>query len=679
LKKIQFLLAGIVCAMVLMNVGAVAGFSHDQHEDNVQDVAIMPVVSQRGNSNIYFKVNEQLSQQVRNAGPDWYDAPHNYSELVSWYKTLESNYPGYLDVFKANELYGTGMATGGYDLYYVRITNESRGLDKPEVLFLGGPHGDETTGTIGLYWFTDWLMRMAYTDEPCLDYSKDWLRWLIDNREIYIEVSHNPYGFDEFQREDGNDWDLNREADFDGPGYPTGGIWASVNGQTLRAFIDDHQIRVGCDFHGGARMLLYPWGSTYNSITGTSPLSGVTYRYAPPDFYFFDVAASRLGAYIGDFGGDLTAESIGPIPVTVGYQTKGSLCPWAYGANVIADPTSDPYVEDEIYGNYPGSGIFWISPEISKMKAPLIYSFGNDTVDKYGAEVRRFVLHQTDIAQPYIRWQPGTRFESGPENTPLPFQWQVNGSLVVDHTYIQWGTDPDPVHNYTYTTTDYDTYAGAYSGGTGWDEAESGHANGTTYTEFLSFQPGDYYLVVKAQVDQRYADVLHPEVYGDTSFLRLIKERTNDTYYEYLGGSDGIEEIQGQTWWYSSILHITIYENEPPEQPVKPTGSQLGKTGTDYRFTTSSSDPDGDMLYYMWDWGDGNTSQWLGPYATGEEATGNYTWTNRGFYDVKVKVKDEHGTESAWSDPLTIIMPQDKPVIPQTVTRSQVSAEHSID
>ena len=34
------------------------------------------------------------------------------------------NFSEYLEVFKANELYGTGQATGGYDLYYSQIKNE---------------------------------------------------------------------------------------------------------------------------------------------------------------------------------------------------------------------------------------------------------------------------------------------------------------------------------------------------------------------------------------------------------------------------------------------------------------------------------------------------------------------------------------------------------------------------
>ena len=71
-------------------------------------------------------------------------------------------------------------------------------------------------------------------------------------------------------------------------------------------------------------------------------------------------------------------------------------------------------------------------------------TFGNDTVARYGAEVRRVILHQTDLAQPYIRLQPGTVDNNSVilPGTSLAINWQVNGSMVVDHTSIQWGTNP---------------------------------------------------------------------------------------------------------------------------------------------------------------------------------------------------------------------------------------------
>jgi Zinc carboxypeptidase/PKD domain len=608
---------------------------------------------------------DQVIDEKGTFSPSWYSKPTSYAQLVNWYQALEANYSQYLEVFKANELYGTGTITGGYDDYYVRITNEALGLHKPEVLFLGGPHGDETVGTIGAYWFTDWFMRMAFTDEPSPDYSKDWLQWLLNNREIYIEVSHNPYGFDHGpQRYDGNGWDLNREADMDGPESPIPSVWSSVNGKTLRAFVDNHVIRLGCDFHGGARLLLYPWGSTHSSIIGVSPITGYSYTYAPPDFYFYDASSLRLGDYIGDYGGNLDKYSIGTIPQTVGYSVKGGIGPWIYGADVVKNPVEDPYVKDETWGNYPGAGVLWLSPEMSTTKNPSESTFGNDTVARYGAEIRRIILHQTDLAQPYIRLQSGTVENNSiiiPGST-LSINWQVNGSLVVDHTSIQWGTNPDPINNPQFYTTDYDEHTGMYVGGTGWDAANNGQTSGVTYSENITPpSSGEYYFVVKAQVDQIYGNVLRPDIYRTHPYLRIVKERTNASYYEELEGTDGTEIIEGQTWWYSPIIHVSVTSgNTAPNKPDKPSGQERGKTGQTYTYTTSTTDTNGDQVYYMWNWGDGNFSEWLGPYNSGVEASAEKSWSVKGKYSVLVKAKDASGSESAWSDPLSITMPTSK-------------------
>ena len=644
---LKLIIIGIVCISLLTTIQPVSAYSHEMQTQNTTT-----------------QPNQEIDD-VGIIGPDWYSKPTNYAQLISWYQTLEAQYPQYLEVFKANELYGTGTITGGYDDYYVRITNEVLGLHKPEVLFLGGPHGDETVGTVGMFWFTDWLLRMAFTDEPCQEYSKDWLLWILDNREIYFEVSHNPYGFDHGpQRYDGNGWDLNREADLDGPEYPIPSVWSSVNGKTLRAFIDNHVIRVGCDFHGGARCLLYPWGSTHSNIDGTSPITGYTYDYAPPDFYFFDASSLRLGNYMGDYGGNLDKYSIGTIPGTIGYSVQGGIAPWAYGADVVINPVEDPFVRDETWGNYPGAGVLWLSPEMSDTKNPAESTFGNDTVHRYGAEVRRVLLHQTDLAQPYLLWQPGTIAYNSEiyEGNAASFFWQVNGSLVVDHTQIQWGTDPDPINHPEFYTMDHDEYAGDYYGGTGWDNANNGQTQGVTYNEsiFLT-EKGDYYFVVKAQVDQVYANVLRPDVYRSNPYLRLLKERTNDSYYELLEGSDGTEEISGQTWWYSQIIHVKVLsDNEAPEKPEKPSGQSSGKPGTPYTYQTSTTDPDGDEVYYMWDWGDGTQSEWLGPFASGAQASAQKSWSAKGKYNITVKAKDTSDAESPWSDPLPITMPTSK-------------------
>ncbi len=626
-------------------------------------LALMNTVSAYSNElenqydpDLEFEKPDEIYERAIRMGTDWYYKPDNYAELVSWYKDLEKNYSDYIEVFKANELYGTGTIEGGYDAYYVRITNESLGLFKPEVLFLGAPHGDEVAGTVGLYWFSDWLMRMAFTEEmPVEGYSKEWLRWLVDNREIYIEVAHNPYGYDHGpQRYDGNGWDLNREADYDGPGTPTGGIWGSVPGKTLYRFVNNHTIRVGCDFHAGVRMLLYPWAMTHPDVSGTSPVTGATYTHAPPDFYFYDVALLKTGDYMGDYGGDLNENNIGPISDLLWYTINGGIGPWAYGADVVQNPVEDPYVEDEIFGNYAGAGILWASPEMSNVKNVPESDMGNDTIHRYGAEVRRFCLLQTDLAQPYVRWLSGTvendtQVEYG---TPLNFTWQVNGSLVVDHTYIQYSTDPDPINNPEFTTKDYDEYEGNYYGGTGWEDAESGQTEGVKYNESLIIDaPGDYYFVAKAQVDQVYAGVLSPEEYGDDPYLRLIKERTNDSYYEVINGTDGKEEIIGQTWWYSPIIHVTIIpETGSPDKTIID-GPTFGKPEKEYTFTFVSSDPENEDVYYYIDWDDGEVEEWIGPYNSGEVINVTHSWDDLGDYNIRARAKDTNGARGIWSDP----------------------------
>ena len=52
-------------------------------------------------------------------------------------------------------------------------------------------------------------------------------------------------------------------------------------------------------------------------------------------------------------------------------------------------------------------------------------------------------------------------------------------------------------------------------------------------------------------------------------------------------------------------------------------------------------DPDGDILWFLIDWGDG-TSEWIGPYESGEIITISHVW-HEGTYQIKLKAKDLEG------------------------------------
>jgi len=99
--------------------------------------------------------------------------------------------------------------------------------------------------------------------------------------------------------------------------------------------------------------------------------------------------------------------------------------------------------------------------------------------------------------------------------------------------------------------------------------------------------------------------------------------------------------------------------NNPPLKPATPSGRTFVRTGKEYTYSTSTTDPDGNQVYYNWDFGD-NVSGWIGPYNSGEQCEIEHQWLNQGEYAVKVKAKDEYYKESEWSNPLPITMPKTK-------------------
>lgn len=108
------------------------------------------------------------------------------------------------------------------------------------------------------------------------------------------------------------------------------------------------------------------------------------------------------------------------------------------------------------------------------------------------------------------------------------------------------------------------------------------------------------------------------------------------------------------------ITNFTITINSAPEKPLKPNGPNQGQPHAIYYYSSSSKDNEGDQIYYMFDWGDGTNSEWIGPHDSGEKCEVSHSWNTRGTYEIKVKSKDEFGSESEWSDPLSVSLPRNK-------------------
>jgi PKD repeat protein len=104
---------------------------------------------------------------------------------------------------------------------------------------------------------------------------------------------------------------------------------------------------------------------------------------------------------------------------------------------------------------------------------------------------------------------------------------------------------------------------------------------------------------------------------------------------------------------------VTITINLPPEKPVI-SGSLNGNAGEEYEYTCNTTDGNGNDVFYKWDWGDGNISEWIGPFTSGKTISFNHTWIEKGEYEIKVKAKDIYDLEGNWSDPFSITMPKSK-------------------
>ena len=138
----------------------------------------------------------------------------------------------------------------------------------------------------------------------------------------------------------------------------------------------------------------------------------------------------------------------------------------------------------------------------------------------------------------------------------------------------------------------------------------------------------------------------------------------------YPSGETYVSENDGQSWhslekpygFPNKDFCFKTYglPNQAPNKPILPHGETKGHYGAAYNYTTTSLDGDGNMLYYLWDWGDGTTSGWLGPFNSGVTIKTSHTWMIKGSYLIKVKAKDIWNFESAWSDPLTVRMNKNK-------------------
>jgi hypothetical protein len=185
-----------------------------------------------------------------------------------------------------------------------------------------------------------------------------------------------------------------------------------------------------------------------------------------------------------------------------------------------------------------------------------------------------------------------------------------------DHNLIKWDASPDDTDGWI---NSYNIYRSEYQSGP-WDQS-------------------NIINTVNADRSAKY------------EYVDIGKGKADDILWWYVVravGVNGLEEMN---------TNAAMEGNNAPNKPNRPSGTTSGNINTVYTYTTSTTDQDGDQVYYLWNWGDGTQSEWLGPYDSGEVVSAQKSWNEKGDYQITVKARDIHGAESQWSDPLPVTMP----------------------
>ncbi|VVB59306.1 Uncharacterised protein [uncultured archaeon] len=164
-----------------------------------------------------------------------------------------------------------------------------------------------------------------------------------------------------------------------------------------------------------------------------------------------------------------------------------------------------------------------------------------------------------------------------------------------------------------------------------------------------------------------YSQAVSPEAYFDGGYEILVGGENDTNSYIQKIKSCGKRDVHDlnlslSVAWkgYNTLeISIRITNNEEVHYPLKPVApvnlSDVFRKGKQYIFTSSTTDPDGDDVLYMFEymnyWGDVTyNSGWLGPYHSGDVVNTTLSWNTRELYYIRVIAKDIHNEVSPRSE-----------------------------
>ena len=181
------------------------------------------------------------------------------------------------------------------------------------------------------------------------------------------------------------------------------------------------------------------------------------------------------------------------------------------------------------------------------------------------------------------------------------------------------------------------------------------------FAELITYEIDDQNIINKAQnvmygingvVTSEKHDNHNPNSHGISVYVPWY---SYDPNYEYL--------LFAQHTQWDEFLHW--YHGGNPGSPSPPVinGPTEGATGTEYIYTFTSTDPNGESIQYYVEWGDSSAGEYSELLPSGQPWEKAHTWDTNGFYTISAKAIDVNGAESEWSY-YTVVMPRSKSMRP---------------
>ncbi len=210
-------------------------------------------------------------------------------------------------------MHNIGTSVQGRTIYAMEIT-DNPGVDEPdeaEVRIVGNIHGDEFMSYEIMLLLMDYLTDNYGTDPTVTD--------LVDNREIWIQVSVNPDGHENGTRSNANGVDMNRNHGYMYDYSSGSGPFSEIELHHFREYSLDRNFSMSLTFHGVTHYFNYCWNFTYEDAFDKTYLDYLGDEYT-------SLPVGNPNNYIVTEGADW-------------YPTNGDTNDWSYGCRGSFDVT----------------------------------------------------------------------------------------------------------------------------------------------------------------------------------------------------------------------------------------------------------------------------------------------------------------------------------------------------